>query len=390
MRLHSSFRMQSYRNSISLMLSLYEEVLIMDFVFFFYLHFVKKRSNYPHDVGEKVGIKDVAKHAGVSISLVSYVLNGKAVEKQVKKETAEKIIQAAKELNYRPNLIAKSLKISKTNSIGLMVADINYRFSSGITKAVEEEAKKHNYTVIYGSSNESKEGFETLLNVFLERRVDGLIIIAVDESEEQIRSLEAYDIPFILVDRIFSGLHTNYIALDNFRAAYNATEYLIKRGHRHIAFCNYESNFFHLNERDRGYQKALEDYQIPFDPDLLLSIPNNEHSRDENVRNALRPILKPKKGKCDAVFFATDSLTICGLKYIVDANIKVPKDLSVMSFDEHDAYGIFYCPITYSRQPLEEMGKQAVRTLVELMENEGVRKQVTFEAKIVSGKSCRE
>lgn len=351
---------------------------------------MKRKSNKPHDFGEKVGIKDVAKHAGVSISLVSYVLNGKAVEKQVKKETAEKIIQAAKELNYRPNLIAKSLKISKTNSIGLMVADINYRFSSGITKAIEEEAKKHNYTVIYGSSNESKEGFESLLNVFLERRVDGLIIIAVDDCEEQIRLLETYDIPFILVDRIFSGLHTNYISLDNFRASYNATEYLIKQGHRRIAFCNYDKNFFHLRERDRGYQQALEDYQVPFDPNLLLLISNSEHRRDENVRNALMPLLTKDQRRCDAVFFATDTLTICGLKYIVEANLRVPEDVSVMSFDEHDAYGIFYCPITYSRQPLEEMGKQAVRTLVDVMGSVGVKKQITLEANIVKGKSCRE
>src|SRR5690606_33269124 len=111
--------------------------------YFSYLHFVKKSFKSTRDFGEKVGIKDVAKQAGVSISLVSYVLNGKAVEKQVKKETAEEIMKAAKELKYRPNLIAKSLKISKTHSIGLVVADISYRFSSGITKAIEEEAKKH-------------------------------------------------------------------------------------------------------------------------------------------------------------------------------------------------------------------------------------------------------
>lgn len=357
--------------------------------FFIYLHCVKKKSVILK-TNEKVGIKEVAKHAGVSISLVSYVLNGKAVEKQVKKETAEKILEAAKQLNYRPNLIAKSLKISKSNTIGLLVADINYRFSSGITKAVEEEAKKYNYTVIYGSSNESKEGFENLMNVFLERRVDGLIIIAVDESEEQIRLLESYSIPFILVDRIFAGLNTNYIALDNFQAAYNATKYLIQRGHRHILFCNYQSNFYHLRERNRGYQAALEDFQIPFDPTLQLFIPNNERSREENVTLALDTVLKNKKAKCDAVFFATDTLTIYGLKYLVDSNIKVPKDISVMSFDEHDAYGIFYCPITYSRQPLEEMGKQAVRTLLDLMQHKGVRQQITFEASIVSGKSCRE
>lgn len=349
-----------------------------------------KKKSVINQTNEKIGIKDVAKHAGVSISLVSYVLNGKAVEKQVKQETAQKILEAAKQLNYRPNLIAKSLKISKSNTIGLLVADINYRFSSGITKAVEQEAKKHNYTVIYGSSNENKEGFESLLNVFLERQVDGLIIIAVDESEEQIRMLESYNIPFILVDRIFSGLNTNYIALDNFQAAYKATEYLIQRGHRNIAFCNYKSNFYHLRERNRGYQAALEDYQIPVNPELSLFVTNNERSREENVRHELQRILQSKDIKCDAVFFATDSLTIFGLKYIVDANIKVPKDLSVMSFDEHDAYGIFYCPITYSKQPLEEMGKQAVRTLLDLMYHKGVRQQITFEARIVSGKSCRE
>lgn len=338
---------------------------------------------------DKIGIKDVAKRAGVSISLVSYVLNGKADEKQVKRETALKIAQAAKELNYRPNLIAKSLKTSKSHTIGLIVADINYRFSSGITKAVVEEAKKFNYTVIYGSSNEDSESFEKLINVFLERRVDGLIIVAVENSEDQIKLLIEYDVPFILVDRIFTSLDINYITLDNFQAAYNATVYLLKQGHKSIHFCNYESSFYHLEERNRGYLQALKDYNIQFKDEWLVKIAGDLASRDQQVNKALKKVIK-KSGGADAIFFAADSLTISGLKFLVQANIVVPKDISVMSFDDHEAYGIFYCPITYSKQPLQKMGKRAVKSLLQQMDNRSIRNQVTLEAEIVVGKSCRE
>jgi len=340
---------------------------------------------------KKIGLKDIAEHLGVSTALVSYVLNGQAVEKQVNKETAERITKAAELLNYRPDQIAKSLKTRKTQTLGLLVADINYRFSTGITSAIEEEAKKNKYTVIYGSSNERNDQFSELINVFLNQRVDGLIIVPVENCEEQIRLLQRYGIPFVLVDRNFPDIKTNYIALDNFKAAYGATEYLVNAGHKKIGFINYKSTLYHLHERSRGYKSALKDNGLKFKSVWLQEISNeNRNDRYKHVQTAIDRLLKVGGDPCDAIFFATDTLASNGLKYLNELKLKVPDKVSVMSFDESETFELFYCPITHSRQPLEEMGKQAVKTVIELINNSKVNKQVTLEADLIFGKSCRE
>lgn len=138
---------------------------------------------------KRVSLNDVAKHLGVSAALVSYVLNNKAEEKRVGRDIAAKIRITADELNYRPNHIAKSLKTNKTHTIGLVVADIKYHFTTGVTYAIEKEAQKNNYTVIVGSSHENCEKFTELMTVFIDRQVDGLILIAVEKTEPQIAYL---------------------------------------------------------------------------------------------------------------------------------------------------------------------------------------------------------
>lgn len=336
---------------------------------------------------KKVNLKDIAEYVGVSTALVSYVLNGQAVEKQVNKLTAERITKAAQKFNYQPNQIAKSLKTQKTHTIGLVVADINFRFSTGITRSIEEEAKKNNYTVIYGSSNESAEKFAKLINVMVNHRVDGLILVPTEGSESEIEILRRSGIPFVLIDRHFPGIQCNYIALDNYKAAYNATCYLIDKGHKKIAFVNYRTTFFHLLERNRGYLNALENRGIEFNQSWLQLIDNGDG--ENNVAANLDEVVGGKE-PCDAVFFATDTLTINGLKYFNKKKWSVPEKISVLSFDESDAFDLFYTPITFSKQPLVEMGSLAVNNLIKIMDGDDKLKQVSLEARLVSGTSCRE
>ncbi|MDB5158665.1 MAG: LacI family DNA-binding transcriptional regulator [Mucilaginibacter sp.] len=336
---------------------------------------------------KKVGLKDIAEHVGVSIALVSYVLNGQAEIKQVSKENAEKIKKAAELLNYRPNQIAKSLKMHKTHTIGLVVADINYRYSTGITRAIEAEAKKKNYTVLFGSSNENEETFAELVDVLINRQVDGLILVPVENSQEQIRMLQKAEIPFVLIDRNFPEIKTNHIALDNYKAAYTATEYLIKQGHKRIAFVNYKTTLFHLQERDRGYLDALKNGNIDFNADWLQEV--NSNNRTADIQQSLDVILNLSE-PCDAVFFATDTLSINGLKYLNQLKTKIPGEISVLSFDESEAFELFYCPVTHLRQPVEAMGKAAVDTLLELINHYKISKQVSLMSDLVVGQSCRE
>jgi LacI family transcriptional regulator len=337
---------------------------------------------------KKVLLKDIAQHAGVSTALVSYVLNGLAEEKQVNKVTAARIRKSAKQLNYQPNQIAQSLKTSKTNTIGLVVADVRYRYSTAITSVIEAEANKNNYTVIYGSSNEDLAKFEDLINVFVNRRVDGLILIPVENSQRQIKLLRKNDIPFVLIDRIFPEISTNFITLNNYKAAYEATEHLIQCGHERIAIVNYKSSLYNLQERNRGYITALRDNKIKLNRAYMVEI--DRLNAMEGVNSSIDRILAMAR-PCDAIFFTTATLALHGLSYLNEKGLKVPADISVFSFDESEAFKLFYCPVTHSVQPYVEMGTTAVQSLVGVIEGRKmVNRQITFDARMINGRSCHE
>ena len=159
-------------------------------------------------MAKKVSLKDIAKEVGVSTALVSYVLNN-LKEGRISKEIALKIREVAQRLNYRPNQIAKSLKTSKTFTIGLIVADIANPFSSTLARIVEDEANKFNYTVIFGSSDENNQKSAKVIDTLLNRQVDGLIISPPADSESQMIELQNQDIPFVLLDRYFPSVKTN-------------------------------------------------------------------------------------------------------------------------------------------------------------------------------------
>ena len=160
---------------------------------------------------KKIALKDVAQHIGVSAALVSYVLNGKEKEARVGADMANKIRKAAIELNYQPNLIAKSLKMGKTKTIGLIVADISNPFFSSIARIIEDEAKKHGYVVIFGSSDESADKQLDLIDVFSTRLVDAFIIAPTAGTEKQIKSIINRGVPVVLMDRFFPELNVDCV-----------------------------------------------------------------------------------------------------------------------------------------------------------------------------------
>src|ERR1700761_773902 len=178
-------------------------------------------------MSKKTSLKDIAKHVGVSTALVSYVLNDLAEEKRGGQEMALKIRAAAKALHYTPNQIARSLKIRKTNSIGVIVADINYRFTSGVTKAIEAECQRYGYTVIYGGSEEDARRFDTLVHLLVDRQVDGLILVPVEGCEDSIAYIRKQEVPFVFIDRILPKMEANIITIDNAPAAHRAVKQLI-------------------------------------------------------------------------------------------------------------------------------------------------------------------
>ncbi|MRG45002.1 substrate-binding domain-containing protein [Chitinophaga sp. SYP-B3965] len=307
---------------------------------------------------KKVSLKDIAQEAGVSTALVSYVLTNKEEKARVGQEMAKKIRKIARKLNYQPNHIARSLKSGRSDTIGLIVADISNPFFANIARTIEDEAKRNNYTVIFGSSDENVDKSRDLINVLLNRQVDGLILIPTEGSEQQIKTLQNQNVPFVLIDRYFPDIPASHISINNYESAYNAVSHLIKMGRQQIGMIAYKTALHHISERKRGYMEALTDQKKS-----LMKLARYSHLK-EDIKLAIDQLLNARK-PADALFFATNSLAIEGLKYINELGIRVPEDLAVVSFDESEAFDLFYSPVTYVRQPILEMGKEAVRVLLE-------------------------
>ncbi|MGA0555417.1 LacI family DNA-binding transcriptional regulator [Larkinella sp. VNQ87] len=336
---------------------------------------------------KKVSLKDIAEKAQVSTALVSYVLNGKEKESRVGHEIAQKIKQIARELNYEPNYLAKSLRSGKTQTIGLIIADISNPFFANIARIVEDEAKKYGYTVIIGSSDEKAEKSWDLINVLLNRQVDGFIIVSSENSEEQIQYLLDKHVAVVLLDRHFPNLPTDFVSLDSYKAAFDAGTHLVQQGYRHIGLVAYKSALFHMQERIRGYREALETNQIPFQPEWLKEVEFT--AVEQEIKTGIDQMLGAEFA-VDALIFATYRLAIAGLKYINSLGIRVPDDLAIVSFGQAEAFDLYYCPITYVHQPMEELGKTAVEILIHrLKEPYAETRQIQMKAVLMVRDSSR-
>lgn len=335
---------------------------------------------------KKVSIKDIAKHVGVSTALVSYVLNNKEKEARVGMEIAARIREAAQELNYQPNLIARGLKSGRTRTLGFLVADISNPFFSNIARIIEDEAGNHGYTVIFGSSDENAGKSQQVISAFLNRQVDGLIIAPASGTQLQLQSLVKQRVPVVLIDRYFPELNIPSIHSNNFEASYNAVSHLVKAGFNRIAMVAYANDLHHTQERKRGYLQALKDHKIQAKGEWLLEIVF-EHLAEE--LDALLNIVLTPTPSIDAIFFSTNSLAVPGLKKISGLGLKVPDQIAVVSFDETDAFDIFYSPVSYVKQDLATIGKSAVNMLLKQVAGEPIdHNHVEVAAQLIVRESC--
>ncbi|MEO6229339.1 MAG: substrate-binding domain-containing protein [Ferruginibacter sp.] len=335
---------------------------------------------------KRVSLKDIANKVGVSSALVSYVLNEKFTGR-INKNVAQKIRETAVELNYRTNQIARSLKTSRTNTIGLIVADISNPFSSSMARVIEDEAAKVNFTVIFGSTDENPTKSEKLVDTFLNRHVDGLIIAPRENTENVVQNLIKQEVPFVLVDRYFPSIHTNYVALDNFKATYEAVEFLSMSGFENIAMINYQTSLFNLNERTRGYLTALGNH-TPNSGAMWLKEVDNANV-EETVIQSIDELWTADQ-RPNAIIFASNEIALHGLKQIMKLGIKVPKELAVITFDQLASWDIFYSPLTYIKQPLQEMGQLATQILLDCIEGDKKIQQYLIPGSLVKRDSTKK
>ncbi len=315
---------------------------------------------------KKVSLSDIARELGVSKTLVSLVLNGRGDEVGINKETQQRVVAMAEKMNYKPNLVARGLRLGASKTIGLVIPNIANPFFARIARVVEDEADKYGFRVMSVSSDEKPEKEISLIQVLLERQIDGLILATCLKGKEEIRSLKNDKIPFVLIDRHFPQVKTNYVVVDNRAGAFQVVDHLLRQGYRKIGLLKISpSHITPIRLRHQGYHDALKAHGIRYDKKLVKEIPFG--SIDEVMEEALRELLQ-RPVNAEALFFLNNDLTVAGLNVIKKFGLRIPQDVAIVSFDDLQLFRLLYPPITAVAQPWREMGREAVRILMKEIE----------------------
>ncbi|MFY7814882.1 MAG: LacI family DNA-binding transcriptional regulator [Chryseobacterium taeanense] len=329
---------------------------------------------------KRASIKDIARIAGVSVATVSYVLNRKEGSR-ISEATQKKILEVAENINYTPNKIAKSLKMSKSKLIGLIVADISNDFYSNIARSIEDEAMKLGYTLLIGSCDENPEKFKKLTELFSEQQVDGMIVAPVVDSDDAINKLIREEYPIVTIDRYLKNINLPGVMINNFEVSQHICDYLLKKNFNELIYVGYDTELPHLLDRQHGFDKRIEKSGI-----AVKRILTGIHNITEEVHKQLKN--KLDLSKKTAIYFSSNKLGIAGLRYLIDNDIQVPEDVSLVAFDETEAYYLFPTEVSFVQQPLAEMARESVKLLDQQINHYNPDgKRVTFQAKFMQRNS---
>lgn len=339
---------------------------------------------------KKVSLETIAKSLNVSKTLVSMVINDKADKVGISKETQQRVLEKIEELNYRPNSFARSLRIGRSNTIGLIVADIANNFYSKMARHLEDLASNDNYNLVICSSDEKEEKEDRLIKALLDRHVDGIIVSSTLRRTDIYKTLKKEKVPFVLIDRSFPRFKANYVGVNNYQGAYDATDHLIKNGYTEIGYITLTpSHISTLKDRFSGYKDALRDNNIAYNGKIIREIPFEEIEK-ETTDILLDMTSFPNNSK--ALFIANNNLTIACLKAMNKLGLKTPEDIAIISFDDNEVFNFTRTPISAVAQPIKEICKESYDMLKHRINNKDLVE--TYEQKIlktnlVIRKSCR-
>ena len=309
---------------------------------------------------KRVSIKDIASIVGAAPATVSFVLNGKAKEMRISEKLANSIKNTAKKLGYHPNQIAVSLRTGKSNILGLIVENISDNFFATLARIIEDEAELFGYRVVYCSTeNEPRKGHD-LIKMLSQRQVDGYLITPNTGMDEDIKELLKHKKPVVLMDRYLPGVAAPHVLVDNFGGVVKGMKLLFKKGFRNIAFVTVDLPLIQMEERERGYLQALKSNGI--NKSMVLRLKYN-YEKDSAVK-LITDFIK-KNPRMEAIFFATNYLGITGLESIKNAGLKIPDDMRVICFDDHDIFRLYPPGITSIQQPIEQIAKTSVHILMQ-------------------------
>lgn len=311
----------------------------------------------------RLTIHDIAERANVSISTVSRVLNNTA---PVADETRSRVLHIIAEVGYRPNLFAQGLAGGQSRTIGVLTQLIGSPFYDVILRGILKGIDGSGYSPLFADGGWEAEKDRIALNMFVERRVDGLILLNGHVSDELIVEI-AKEIPTIVIGRTIPDLKAQCLPFDDFNAARKATRYLIEAGHRRIAHIAGLQNHEDAIERRQGYLAALEEAEIEADADLIIEGDFTEPSGVMAIEMLLM------RGRIfSALFAANDQMAYGARLALYRRGIRVPEDVSIVGFDDQAPTAYMIPPLTSIRRTPLEIGEAAGKALIDLMQGKSI------------------
>jgi LacI family transcriptional regulator len=312
---------------------------------------------------KKITIKDIAEKTSLSTTTVSRVLNGKSEEYRIAKKSQLIIEAAAKELNYVANHFAANLKSGKSNTIGLILPSLSNPFFATIASKINSEVRKYGYTAIIADSDDNVEIEKTELKQFVSRNIEGLIIVPCGKEKEHIEQVFEKGLPLILLDRYFEGSEIPYVSTDNFKGAFNATKLLIEHGHNSIICIQGLTDSIPNKLRVKGFENAMNEAGIS-----NFKVVGDEFSVENGFLET--KILLQNKIWPTAIFTLSNTIAMGCLKALKEENVRIPQDISLITFDDHLYLDYLSTPLTSVAQPVDVICKLALKYLTSIINNE--------------------
>ena len=313
---------------------------------------------------KKTTLNEVSEYTQLSKTTISRVLNGKSREFRINRHTQERVIAAAQELNYKPQLIAQLLHKKPMRTIGIVMPNLSNPFFASLASAISVEAKKHELFVMLFDTQEDPVQEESALNKMLEYRVDGIVIVPCGRDARKLEKINR-TIPVVQVDRYFEESDLSYVSTNNFRGAYEAMSLLLNSGHRNV-ICIQGPTFSVTNrERIRGCRKAIEDYG---EQCSLLVLGNDFSIQNGYIEGQLALSRRPRP---TAIFAMSNTIMLGTMRAIKEHHLVIPDDISLLSFDDNIYIDYLNPPVTRVAQPVSSMGIAAIKMLVNSIQQEG-------------------
>lgn len=334
-------------------------------------------------MSRKPTMEDVKNLAGVSISTVSRVING---TRKVSPDKTEAVNRAIEKLGYKPNELARSLVMKRSNTLGIILDDIGFNYMAQYLRGIDEIGKMYKYDILLYSTFGNFETQKKAVEFLSSKQVEGIIVISEKINNEILYLIREHEIPYIILDKYHSPEEFKTITIDYKQAMYDMTKFVIDNNHKNIAYLRDRSAYYSSESKENGYQTCVDEYNLE-----SWVFNTQDKSIESGYKFLEKNIKKLRDNNITAIIADSDILALGMLHYCYDNDIKIPKEFSISGFDNAEFTELYKPSITTVRLPYYDIGAIAVRMLVKILrEEEEFTKSINLKHEIMIRETVKE